>query len=474
MEEQIENIIRKISTSKDYPSCDEHFLDKYFSFFDLNESLNNIWIIDEFLKKEYDFQNTDDEVEKFITTILKVNNKTHKIKLIPLLVYIDGNRKSVLLKYLLDYGFWDFLKNNDDYFIEFFKKYHLHINLQDSQKHSYRFILYQSYQNGLDTKDFTKIYDFIDGYFVGYNAYWALQNISFIAYTAYIYFRIYKNNFMQILDKQCDIFQIKSFIFRCDIDELLFIAKESSNQLVKFEIIKNLLYRNSDDLKLKDRNDIDDILLSFTKDKQIWNNFLKFYLQFPQNNPVLISYLTHIFDKDDLQKYVKDTFVENITIDKYGNLENDKILTSCILNIKNINNKKYILQAIFNKWSEYIKQSADYILNITTFINITPLICYYIGNFLDKRFIENQIQNFIKEMQEIDNIWFADSLTQHKYFLKLLYQFFVYSAYLNNENSDKKIEDLLQLNRFRTIRISLDAVKLHFDNIVTSFKVTKI
>lgn len=468
MDEQIKKMIAKISTNLNIMDYDEHFLDKYFAFIDSCEKINTIWDVCEFLEKKYGFKNTNEELEKFIISILKVNDNAQKIKLILLLTYLDN--KMDFIKYLLKQGFFDFLKNDKKFFIDFFQNYRLYINKQDLHEHSYEFALYQSYQNGLDIKDFNSIYDFVDGYFAGCNSYLTLQHNIYIGYTAYIYFKILKIYFIQMLDKCNDIFQIKSFIHHCNIDELLLIAMESSNMLVKFEIVKNLLYINPNDLKLKNKNEIDDILLSFTKEEQIWDNFLRFYLKFPQNSSVLIFYLTHIFDKNDLSKYIKDIFVKNIIINQYGNIENDKILIDCILNIKNKNNKKYILQAIFDRWEKYIEQSTDYITDITTFINITPLICYYVGNFLDKKEIIDKVKYYTKEMREIENKWFANSLEQHKYFFKLLYPFFVYNSYLNDEKINKKVEELLQLNRFWILQMGLDnsffqQTKLYFDNI---------
>lgn len=468
MEKQLEKILEKISNHQAILSYDEHFLDKYFCFSDKKKDFCNTQKICEFLQIKYGFENNDVDLERFIVSIIYTNKNEQKVKLISLLVYLD-NKNCVLLKYLFDRKFFDFLKNDSSYIINFLQNNHLYINKQDLLKNTYEYKLYQDYQDGLKTKDFGKIYDFIDGYFNSYNSYSTLQNIYFISYFSYIYFKLSKDNFVKILDKQNDIFNILRFIYRCNNDELLLIVKESKNKLVQFEIVKRLFYKGANNFVMKNHQDIVKTISSFAKDEIIWDNFLKFYLKFPQRNQLLISYLAHIFSKSNIQKYVRDIFIKNINIDIYSDIQRYKILTNCILAIKNQKNKKYILQGIFDKWCDYIKQSNDYILDITTFINVTPLICYYIGNYLDKQTIKEQIREYIAEIQELENKWFSDSLAQTKYFFKLLYQFFVYSAYLNDMDID--MENLLQKYKFLKYQRTSSSnffqqIKAHFNKLI--------
>ena len=240
MEKQLERILEKISTQQATSSYYECFLDKYFHFFDQEKSFYDTQKICEFLQTKYGFENKNTDLEHFIVSIFYIDKNEQKVKLIPLLAYLD-DKNYTLLKYLLDRKFFDFLKNDSDYFANFIQNNHLSINKQDLSKDSYEYKLYQAYQDGLKTKDFSKIYDFVDSYFASYNSYLTLQNIYFVSYFSYIYFELSKENFVKTLDGQNDIFNIQRFIYRCGLDELLFLAKKSTNKLAKFEILKVLL-----------------------------------------------------------------------------------------------------------------------------------------------------------------------------------------------------------------------------------------
>jgi len=414
-------------------NTDNNILDKYYELFNEKKYIgSNFEMIHNDMKEAYSLDlnslryGYDIEEQKIyqalVQAIIQTSNKKNKIKLIPLIVYLDI--QNILYYHLVSINFFLDFSELKDYFVNTVNKLDVNINLDDIPENHWEIESYDKYVLGLKNLEFNKIYNFVESYErgIGY------RFDTYFDFLVFVTYRLFFNDLVEIINKRKDTFGIIYLTHNLSTEEILILATHSHNILLKFEAIRKSVYFKSNNqyslnLLRNERKLLQNIILDFSKEDYLWQEFLEFYLLYPSRNPQLfepLSKVVSLLEKDKIAM-----LVEGIKIDQYISDDSRIALNSCFLQIENDDNQKYCLKKLFYKWENFIDISNDYFLGIVL-TDIFDMVIVCVQNFLDKSLIIKNVEEIIYELEEINNKWFKDSSEQNNYFYKQISKLFAY------------------------------------------------
>ena len=125
--------------------------------------MKNTYSIDlQSLKYGYD-KNAQIIYQSLILAVINETDIKKKIKLIPLIIYLDSNR--ILYDYLHDINYFiDFVFDIKDFFVNTIEKSEVKIsNIEKLPSYHQEREWFENYQKGIKSLDFKQIYSFVDG-----------------------------------------------------------------------------------------------------------------------------------------------------------------------------------------------------------------------------------------------------------------------------------------------------------------------
>ena len=441
MEEQITPLL--INTLKNIISYknDINILENYYQLFDnkkysgtnfneIYKDMKEVYSLD-LQSLRYGHNNHNEQLiyKDLIIAIINEIDLDRKMKLIPLIIYLDNDR--ILYEHLYQINFFDdFIEEHKDFFTTTVKCSSIKVkNMEQLSSYHHEKELFDEYEQGLKDLDFLKIYNTVESYERGIG----FRFNNYLDFKVFIYFKYFFVDLVDILNNKEDMFEIIYLINILNIEEILNLATKSNNYLLKFEAIRTSIYfkNNSQyclNLSKNEQELISNIILEFSERKCFWKDFISYYLSYPLRNPQLFKPMANainIMDQDSI-----DYLVQNIKIDKYINDDSKEALNSCILHIKHDDIQKDILSKLFIRWENFIDNYNEYFGSIIL-TDIIDIVIVYVRDFLNKDLIINNINNILNKIDEIDNKWFKDSLEKTNYFYKNMSKLFIYGFTLD-------------------------------------------
>lgn len=445
MEKQMNQFLTEL-LENDTTKLEDSFLDKYYELFDtkkyLGKDFDSIYkdMEQKYSIKKYSIPYDDNSTEiykQLVLSVVNISDNKKRLKLIPLIVYLDI--ENILYNYLHKNNYFDSFIEINDFFIGTFKDSYVSTAIKNISRHHWESEAYENYKKGLENKDFNKIYNFVE----------AVQRRNFmyepfIDFLSFVSAKMFFDDFVNLLDSEDDVFKIKYLLNNLTIKEKFLLADKSNNEFVKFEAIRDSVYfqsnHNSCSNLLKDENELlSSIMISLTQGKQIWKDCLQYFLVYPSRNPQLFLPLADVLNKSSDE--IIDIFIDTIKINQYFNEDSKDALNNSILKIYDDNIQKYIMEKIFLRWYGFIDSYEDYIGSLLL-TDVIDIVIVYIREFVSKEAIEIEINQFIYDIEEIDNKWFKSSSEQSNYLYKQLTKLFIYGFSLEKHNLNEMKERL--------------------------------
>lgn len=450
MEKQINQFLIEILENNNL-DFDNSFLDKYYELFDTKKYLGKDFeLIYEDMEQIYEIkkysipydENSTKIYKKLIVSMINTSDKKKILKHIPLIIYLDV--ENILYNYLFKNNYFDNFLEIKDFFIGNLKDCNINIDTKNISKNYWESEAFENYKKGLEEKDFNKIYNFIEAVQRGNFMY-----EPYIDFISFIVVKMFFNDFVNILDSTDNIFKINYVLSKLEIKDKLLLANKTKNILVKFDVIRSSVYFQSNNHScsnlLKDENElVSKNILSLTQDKQVWKDFLQYFLIYPSRNPQLFLPLSVTLKES--QNDIIDIFIDTVKINQYLDDNSKEALNNCILRIKNDEIQEYIMEKIFIRWKDFIDNYEDYMGNLFL-TDAIDIVIVYVREFLSKEVIEKEIKQLIFNIEEIENKWFKNSSEQGNYLYKQLSKLFVYGFSLEKYeliNLKNEIKYLLQ------------------------------
>ena len=423
-------------------------LDHYYSFFaekkideifeDIEEGYN---ISLQSLKYGYgnDIDNMRKKYKQLIQAIINTFDTEKKTKLIPLIIFLDDT--NLLYQHLIDINFFSTMDRLEKYCLATLNNIHLSLDSNQLPSHHWERESYEIYLEGIKETNFNKVYSFVEACERG-------DIFDYDEYIDFIVFISYKMNFGKLceyFDNTLDPYKVIWLIHNLSIEETLNLAKNSNNIFLKFEAIRKAVYFQNNkicclNLLKNERKLIQEILISFSKNKNIWEQFLSYYFEFPSRSVQLFEPLGQILNQIEKSKAL--CIVKKIQITKYFDKDSNEALNSCFLSIQDDELKKELLHDIFSRWDSYLSSYSDNLFNIML-TDVKDLVIIYLQDFVLENDIKAKIEDFVFEIREINNKWFQNYQSQINYSYILYTRLFVYSVALNGKY--KEITDLILL-----------------------------
>jgi len=445
MEEQLVLLLKE--SILNISAKDNNILEKYYKLFDekkyigsnfelIYKDMREVYSLDiNSLSYGYDVEKEQIIYKELVHAIIQTKDKKNKIKLIPLIVYLDIQN---ILYYHLDSidFFLDFIELKD-YFVNTVRESGVKIDLEDIPKNHWERESYEKYLLGLKNSKFNKVYSFVEAYERGMG----YRFDNYYDFLVSITYRLFFDDLVSIINNKKDTLEIIYLIHTLSIEEILTLARYSNNMLLKFEAIRKSVYfktNNTSCLNLlkNEQEMLSKIILEFSEDTYLWQEFLDFYLIYPLRNPQLFNSLSKTIDL--LEKDKIDMLIKSVKIDRYISDDSKEALSSCFLRIENDEIQEYCLELLYLIWSKFIDESDDYFGGIVL-TDIIDIVIVYVRDFVDKSIINKDVKEIIYKLDEIDNRWFKDSSERNNYFYKQMSKLFVYGfAFEKYEMSELK------------------------------------
>ncbi len=428
-------------------------LDKYYKLFDekkyigsnfelIYNDMKEVYCLDlNSLRYGHDIEGEQRIYKNLVQAIVQTKNKKDKIKLIPLIVYLDIH--NILYYHLENIDFFiDFIELKE-YFVNTVKESGININLEDIPKNHWERESYEKYLFGLKNLKFNEIYNFVEAYERGMGH----KFDKYFDFLVFITYRLFFDDLVQSINDKKDTFEIIYLTHNLSTEEILTLAIDSNNKLLKFEAIRKLVYFKTNNtyclnLLRDEQKFIQNIIIEFSKDNHLWQQFLDFYLLYPLRNPQLFKPLSEAIRL--LGKNKIDMLIQSVKIDRFISDDNKEALNSCFLRIESDEIQKYCFELLFSSWNKFIDESDDYFLGLVL-TDIIDIVIVYVQEFLDKDIIVKNVENILYDLEEIDNKWFKDSSEQSNYFYKQMSKLFVYGFAFKKYEMDilkNKVNDI--------------------------------
>jgi hypothetical protein len=442
MEEQLTSLLTNIlANTQAIPCVNMNILEKYYQLFEKKKYLgNNFEDIYNDMKKlynidlqslKYGYNNQEEQIiyQSLILAIVNENDIKKKVKLIPLIIYLDNNRIFYDYLYKINY-FDDFVYGIKDFFVGTISDSGVRVNnIEELSPYHQEKKWFENYKKGIENLNFKQIYSFIDGIERGMGHQFDIY-LDFLIFIAYKYFF---EDLVKIANNKKDIFEIIYLTHILNIEETFKLAIKSTNYLLKFEFVRKAVYFKYNNyyclnLLKVERDLLKDIIVQLSKDCYVWEQFLDYYLEYPLRSIQLFEPMSKAIK--DIDKKCISSLIQAIKIDKYMDDNSKEALNSLILNIKNDLIQKEILEKLFYRWDDFIDNYNEYFGSIIL-TDVIDIVIIYIRDFLDKTLVIKNINKILDNLDEIDNIWFKDKIEQTNYFYKQMSKLFVYAFVLD-------------------------------------------
>lgn len=446
MEKQIETL--NMILDEDFPYGEKEYLREYFELLDkyeLSLIINDYNVLHkvmiEFEEKynfNYHYATIYDDFKNILKQVifsikLNLEDSSNFLKLVPLIVYID--RKHTFINHLMKQE--DIKNKFKDFSLSTLENFKLDVKPQEGvPNYNWEFELFENYIEGLEELNFCSIYDLVEsiergiGYFSN----------MFLNLSKFIISNNYSVEYKEVVSSRENVFEIRELLKDVSNKEKLRIALESNSNILKFEVIRELVYSIKENHCEEIIEEISELVFSFTSELSLWEKFIKYYLLFPSRSPQFFSALGLILNKIP-DKYL-ECLVKIIKIDKYTSDDEVKALGNAFTN-ENLENQKIsrVLNLLYIRWENYLENYKDYTGDIfaTGVINI---VIFYVQNIMDNKEWKEKHDKSIYNIREIENIWFKDELEQHNYFYKNLTLVFIYGYRLEIEERKEILEEL--------------------------------
>jgi len=441
MEEQLTPLLTNILVNNKISNIDINILEKYYQLFASKKYLGNDFenIYDDMQKSyninlqslRYGYNNQDEQTiyKSLILAVINEIDTKKKVKLIPLIIYLDNDR--LFYDYLLKIKYFDdFVHDIKDLFVGTISSSGIRVNnIEELPPYHQEKEWFENYQQGMKNLNFKQIYSFIEGIERGFGHRFDLY-VDFLVFIAYKYFF---DDLLHIVNNKNDMFEIIYLTHILNTEETLNLALKSNNNLLKFESIRKAVYFKSNNnfclnLLKHERDLVKNIIVQLSKDRYIWQQFLDFYLEYPLKSIQLFEPIAKAIV--DLDSKCILSLIQTIKIDRHIDDNSKEALNSLFFNIKNDEIQKEMLEKLFYRWDEFVENYNEYLGSIIL-IDIIDIVIVYIRDFLDKTLIIDNINKILYNLDEIENFWFKDRSEQTNYFYKQMSKLFVYAFVLD-------------------------------------------
>jgi len=360
---------------------DNTIIDKYYKLYDEKNyktvfySFSYSAIRSHFIEYEiykYDerygyLQNEEEIIRQFSGYISIIKNNDDKMKFIPFIVANE------IYKELNDKNFFASIKDN---IFNDFAVLNVRMNADKLHPHSYQKENFDTLEIDYNNKNFTAIHNFAIRSPMIYN----------YQYSKFMYFVSEKSSFdeyCEALDKK-DTFSFLNLIELLDINQKIKILEKLSNNktILEINILKQIVNTENNE------QNIQNIILDFSRDEIIWKQFLCLYLRHPSQYPRLFVPLSNVLNT--LELYKIDTFIQNIKIDRYSDDNRKLLLSKCTIAIEDNERRKYILEKVFLEWKTFIDSYVDCFGSIIL-TDVIDIVITYAKDFLSAETIKIDI-----------------------------------------------------------------------------------
>jgi len=457
MEEQLTPLLINIIEEDQNTQVNMKILEKYYQLFDSKKYLGSSFKeIYKDMKDAYSINlqsfrygnNNRDEQITYHNLILAVINEfdtKKKRKLIPLIIYLDNNR--ILYNYLYKINYFNnFVFDIKEFFIGTIRDSGIKVNnIEELSPYDQEKEWFEKYNKGIESLNFKQIYSFVEGIERGMGD----QSDIYLDFLTFIAYKYFFEDLVKIANNKKDMFEIIYLINLLDIEETLILALKSNNYLLKFESLRKAVYFQSNNyyclnLLKPERKLISDIIIEFSKEKNIWKHFLDFYLEYPLRSGQLFHPLSNVIIQVDNKSV--DMLLENIKMDRHLSDDSKEALNSCFLSIEDKDIQEDILEKLFNKWENFIENYNEYFGEIIL-TDIIDIVNVYVRDLIDKDLLIHKLEKTLYELDEIDTKWFENRLEKENYFYKQMSKLLIYSSAIEKYqlfNIKKKIQKICE------------------------------
>ena len=397
------------------------------TFYDFSYSEMIQHLIDYKIYDYDDLANQDEIINRYKKKIIVIDDIKIKKKVFPLILFIGEE----FYQELYEIGFFSDLK---EFLLKEFKEINFDINLTTLDRDSYQFENQSSLKKELEEFNFNAILEFgFSQPIMGTNQY--VRFIYFIAE------KIFFEKYCKVLnDKNSFNFLYLTNSLEWDYNatntrdkkrriKLLQYIRGKNKLILEIRFLRDLLWREYDKILVKE------IVLDLSTDINIWKSFSNFYLNTPSRYKKLFHPLGELIS--DLEEERIDILINSIKIDTYSQDDNIKALNDCFLEDKN----KYILEKIFQRWSDYIDNYDEYFSSIIL-TDVRDILIEYVKKHLEQNRIKKELKRCIRNIEEINNKWFESSIEQSNYFYKNMSKLFVYGMAIEKYNLNSIKSDI--------------------------------
>jgi hypothetical protein len=386
-------------------------------------------------------------LNNLITSICMLKGEDEKKRVLPLIIYLDAD--NIFYNFLIKKNFFDDLITC---VIGNVEKFSFKINKDSIPNNHWESESYLQYEDGVKNLNFLDIYQFIEAYERSGRTF----EFSSVSLFVLVLSALDIKKLCSILDERKDTVTIIYLISNLSVPDKLLLAKESSNLILKIEVLRQLLYctHNRTSCSILYENEhaiIEKILLDISQEEELWANFLKFYMPFPSRSPLLFKSLSSTLEKLDDQRL--DLFLNSIDIN--WTIDNDisSALNACFFHIKDDNFQKKTFLKVLDLWEVNLlsNQESMHSLKLTNVINICVST---MKEFIEKEDVEKKVNIVLNNVIEIDNHWFETETAQNNFLYVQLTFLFLYGFGVNHFNLIKQKNSIRStLKNSRTLQL---------------------
>lgn len=286
--------------------------------------------------------------------------------------------------------------------------------------------IYKQYQEGLNEKNFSKIYAFLELYLINYPA----KSHALIEESVRFLYWADKDRLVYILDKQEDLISIYYLLRGLSTSDKLIVCSRSRNILVIVECVHEFNRSLDSKLNPSESKILVEIIVWISRySQQSWYSFLKLFNSYPDRYKKLQIYLGEALAQ--MRQPMLQVYIDTLELTFYGYSSEsiETCITSFLANTSNNENTRFMLHALFEKWNNFIERglqekckASD--LFCTEAFNI---IVFYLSNFFDEEDMVNHINNITKAISRINSVWFSSRFLQISYCYILLSKLLIFS-----------------------------------------------
>lgn len=422
----------------------ENILDNYFKIIDNLEFEKIIKDHEQYedmtfmIQEKYNFEicnviHNEEKKEILRDLIIGVKNKSiennSQLKLLlPIIIFLDY--KNILIDNI--FNELEIIYKIKEFCVDFLENFEISIEIPEYIKsNSNENIAFNKYKEGLKKRDFINIYNFIE---MLENSIYYIDN-CFFRFCSYIMKNNYKDEYIEILNQKENILEIQLMISNLEESELIEVGNETSNFLVKFEVIRHFI---NDRTKQIENEEIllglSSIIVDFSKDENIWTEFMKYYLRFPIKWPKFFIILGQVLK--DINKKEIEIILKELKIDVHSSCKTLNIIKNTFTqeNMKNLIGDSS--KIIYDRWKNCIENSSDERVSIIL-TDAKDIVIFYIINKMSNDEFESMCKKYIKEVNEINNHWFKSSIKRMSYYNKKVSILFALGFRMNLEERKK-------------------------------------